>query len=132
MFRLPRKIPQNIAAELILTGNSAKGFSNGLIMFVGDPIKVDRAYQLGLINKICPPGKALQEAMALANRIVVNAPLAVFEARRVVWDALTKDEEERAWEESDKAFPFLTQTEDFLEGPRAFIEKRPPRWTGKL
>ena len=68
------------------------------------------------MNKLCAPGKALEEALVLAERIAVNAPLAVFEARRVVIDTLVKAEEERGWAESQKSVPFLMQTEDFFEG----------------
>lgn len=117
LFRIPRKVPENIALEMILTG---------------DPITAGRAFQLGLVNKICPPGKAVEEAFKLAKRITVNAPLAVFESRRVIHDSLWKEEEVRGWEESEQSFPYLLQTEDFFEGPKAFIEKRKPKWTGKM
>ena len=70
-------------------------------------------------------------ALKLAAEIEVNAPLAVRSARDVVVKTQFADDEE-AWEESTAAMMGLFQTEDFFEGPRAFIEKRAPRWTGKM
>ena len=66
LFRLPRKIPLNIAMELALTG---------------DPITAERAYHFGLVNELCEPGQALDGALALAERIAANAPVAVRETR---------------------------------------------------
>ena len=77
LFRLPRKLPFNIAMELTLTG---------------DPIEADRAYHLGLVNVLCEPGEALAKAKELASRIEANAPIAVRESRKVVYAAMTEDE----------------------------------------
>src|SRR5579885_1358220 len=62
LFRLPRKIPFNIAMECALTG---------------DPISAERAYALGLVNVLCDDGGALEAATALADRVCANAPVAV-------------------------------------------------------
>jgi len=115
MFRLPRKLPEHIANELLLTG---------------DPLPAQRMYDLGFVNVLCEDGKVMEEAMKLAKRVETNAPLAVFEARRVAMKTLGVTEEE-AWDVSSESMPYLARTEDFREGPRAFIEKRAPRWTGK-
>ena len=115
LFRLPRNLPPKIAMEVVLTG---------------DPIPAERAYQHGLINELVEPGQALEAALALAERICANAPVAVRESRAVVLAAATTDDE-TLWRMSGEAFGRVAQTEDFAEGPRAFIEKRPPAWQGK-
>lgn len=119
LFRLPRKIPHAVAMELILTG---------------EPITVDRAYALGLVNQICDSGReaCLAAAIKMAERITVNAPLAVREAKRCVDElAYSGAEDEKAFEVSNNGLMSLMMTPDFREGPKAFIEKRAPNWTGK-
>jgi enoyl-CoA hydratase len=115
LFRLPRALGPNVAMEAALTG---------------DPLTAQRAYDLGMVNELAEPGEAVKAAMALAERICANAPLAVRESRKVVRAALTSDDD-TLWEMSANAMLTLARTEDFAEGPRAFIEKRPPVWKGK-
>jgi len=115
LFRLPRAIPRNVAMELALTG---------------DPIPAERAYALGLVNELVEPGEALEAAIGLAGRICANAPVAVRESRNIVLAAQTSDDE-TLWKQTTEAFVRVAQTEDFGEGPRAFIEKRPPQWKGR-
>ncbi|MHB1854735.1 MAG: crotonase/enoyl-CoA hydratase family protein [Acidimicrobiales bacterium] len=115
LFRLPRAIPRNVAMELALTG---------------DPIPAERAYALGLINELVEPGEALEAAIGLAGRICANAPLAVRESRNIVLAAQSSDDA-TLWKQTNEAFMRVAQTEDFGEGPRAFIEKRAPQWKGR-
>lgn len=115
LFRLPRTLPPKIAMEVVLTG---------------DPIDAERAYELGMVNQLVEPGEAVEAAMALAERICVNAPVAVWESRKVVLEAATTDDE-TLWNMSAKGFAVVAGTEDFQEGPRAFIEKRAPNWQGR-
>ena len=115
LFRLPRKLPFNIAMELTLTG---------------DPIDAERAHHFGLVNVLCEPGEALAKAKELAGRIEANAPVAVRESRRVVYAAMTEDED-TGWRLSGEAMMKAMSSEDMKEGLTAFIEKRPPNWAGK-
>jgi enoyl-CoA hydratase/carnithine racemase len=115
LFRLPRKIPFNIAMELALTG---------------DPIDAARAYHFGLVNQLVEPGRALDAAKDLARRIEANAPVAVRESRRVILAAMTEDEE-TGWRLSNEGMAKAMGSADNKEGLMAFIEKRPPVWTGK-
>ncbi len=113
--RLPKKIPAGIAMEMVATG---------------DPIDVQRAYALGLVNRIAPVAETLNAAIELAKRITVNAPVPVREAIRLVRETQTMSDEEgrRALEQANAR---VMLTEDFKEGPQAFVEKRPPVWKGR-
>lgn len=116
LFRLPQKIPKVVAMEMILTG---------------DPILAARAYELGFVNSIVPKGTALEHAIKLAERVTVNAPLAVREAKAAT-DAMFQEalSDDKAFERSNFAMSYLSKTADFREGPKAFVEKRAPKWTG--
>lgn len=114
-YRLPKRIPQNIAMELIATGN---------------PISAERAQSLGLVNRIAPPGQALAEAVRLAGEIAVNAPLAVRESLKLARLATLRSEDElRAL--SRAAASVVFGSEDAKEGGRAFLERRSPQWLGR-
>lgn len=118
LWRLPRKIPENVAREMILTG---------------DPISVERAFELGIVNVVAEAGRenVLNAALALAERITVNAPLAVREAKICIDEATSRGLDRADLKRSNMGFLSLAKTPDFKEGPKAFAEKRPPRWTGK-
>ncbi|MEJ2088576.1 MAG: enoyl-CoA hydratase-related protein [Gammaproteobacteria bacterium] len=115
LFRLPRAIGMAPALEVIMTG---------------DPLPAERAYQLGMVNQLVAPDEVMSAARALAERIMGAAPLAVQESRGVAVQAFTASDED-LWRASGEAFGRNAQTEDYQEGPRAFIEKRPPKWQGR-
>jgi enoyl-CoA hydratase/carnithine racemase len=115
LSRLPRAIPRHVAIEMVATG---------------DPVDAPRAYALGLINRMTGPDDVLSEALVLARRIAGNAPLAVQESVILAREADFLDELE-ARAAADAAMARLRVTADFREGPRAFVEKRAPLWTGR-
>jgi enoyl-CoA hydratase len=115
LFRLPRKIPFNVAMELALTG---------------DPISAELAHHHGLVNRLCEPGQALEVGIALAEQICANAPVAVRESRKILLEA-TNAPDDVGWKMSLEGMAAAMSSADFGEGLTAFIEKRPPRWTGR-
>jgi enoyl-CoA hydratase len=115
LFRLPRAIGMAPALEVIMTG---------------DPLPAARAFQLGMVNAVVPENEVMDAATKLAERIIAAAPLAVQESRGVAIQAFTASDEE-LWRASGKGFGRVAQTEDYQEGPRAFIEKRAPVWKGR-
>ena len=114
LFRLPRALPRNVAMELALTG---------------EDLSAESAHLHGLVNRLVEPGQALDAALELAEVINANAPLAVRASRRVVLAAHLLEDDD-AFALAADATREVVGTEDFREGPRAFLEKRAPRWTG--
>lgn len=114
-LRLPRRIPHHLAMELLLTGRA---------------IGASRAAELGVVNQVSTDGAALADALALAEEVATNAPLALVAAKRVVreYSGLPEQEGFAAQREEIRA---LRESDDFAEGARAFSERRDPQWTGR-
>jgi enoyl-CoA hydratase len=115
LFRLPRAIGQANAMEIILTGQ---------------PLSAERAYELGLLNRLVEPGKAEESAFELASRVCLAAPLAVWASRKIVL-AAAYENDETLIDMTNAEFGKVLQSEDTKEGLTAFIEKRPPVWQGR-
>jgi enoyl-CoA hydratase/carnithine racemase len=115
LLRLPKRLPIAVALELAMTG---------------DPIDARRAEALGLVNKVVLADSLLPEALALAERIAANAPLAVRYSKSVMQRAGEVSEAE-GWKINAEAVGVVFSSADAREGPVAFAEKREPRWQGK-
>ncbi len=114
-MRLPRTVPLSVAMEMLLTG---------------DRIDARRAYEIGLVSRVVEPGELLPTATRLAERISQNGPLAVKITKELAWRGLHQHPEE-ALRYYAAVTALIHETEDAKEGPRAFSEKRAPRFTGR-
>ena len=118
VFRIVDHLPRKVAFELL---------------FTGDPITAAEAARWGMINQVVPDGTSLQAALALAERITVNAPLAVQASKRVAYgidDGVITDEEPK-WTRILNELITVLRSEDAKEGPLAFAQKRAPVWKGR-
>ena len=114
LLRLPTRIPYAIAMELALTGEN---------------LSAERAHDLGLVNVLAEPGQALDAAIALAEKIAANGPLAVAATKRIIVESRGWTPESM-WAEQNKILMPVFSSNDAKEGAIAFAEKRAPRWTG--
>jgi enoyl-CoA hydratase len=112
LLRLPRRVPFNIAMEMVLTG---------------DPQPAERLYQLGLVNRLCEPGQALETALGLAQRIAEHPSLAVRTGKAMLRRGLDA-EEAGGWADQTEMLRVLRASDDYREGIRAFAAKVPPVW----
>ena len=113
--RLRRQIGYAVAAEMLLAG---------------EDLPAKRAYELGLVNHVVPDGQALTKAREVADRIAANGPLAVKGILATLRATEVMPEEEAFTIEQQHGMKVMS-SKDAAEGPRAFLEKREPRFTGE-
>lgn len=118
LLRLPRQIPVKIAAEAI---------------FTGDALSAQDAAKWGLVNHVVSKEEVMEKAIEVASKIANNAPVAVRASKDIFYKGLdvSLDHPQAAWEINDQYVAVVMNSEDSLEGPRAFAEKRQPVWKGK-
>jgi len=114
LLRLPERIPYAVAMELALTG---------------DNLPAERAHELGLVNVLAEPGGALDAAIALAEKITANGPLAVAATKRIIVESRNWSAEDQ-WNNQIQILAPVFMSNDAKEGAIAFAEKRAPKWTG--
>jgi len=114
--RLARQIPVKRAMDLLLTGRQ---------------MPAAEAERLDIINQVVPAGQALQAARKYAETICENSPSAVRLTKQLLNETAEYASIDDAMKDMPNAVDDLLGSEDFMEGPRAFAEKRKPRWTGK-
>ena len=113
--RLPRQIPYAKAMELLLTG---------------DLITAEEALKCGFLNYVVEPAELMNKAMQIAEKLAANGPMAVQAIRKSAREVWGRPEEEALKLESTYSAPVF-QTEDAIEGPKAFMEKRLPVYKGR-
>ncbi len=100
------------------------------MMLTGDPVDARRAAEIGLVNRVVDEGKALETAIALAEKIAANGPLALIASKEISngggdWTAAER------WGEMARVMGPVFTSQDAREGARAFAEKRAPVWKGQ-
>jgi enoyl-CoA hydratase len=113
--RLPRLVGKCQALEMILTG---------------EPVTAQEAFRQGLVNQVVPADELLAAAERLAQKIIANAPLAVKFALEAVYHGMEMSSAEGQFLEAT-LFGLCCTTADMKEGTRAFLEKRPAKFTGR-
>jgi enoyl-CoA hydratase/carnithine racemase len=113
---LAARIPHKIAMEMML---------------VGEPISAERAYQIGLANRVVPDGREVEEALALADKIVGLAPLALAAMKRFVNDGVLPKGPAELAARYGAELAAVRNSADAAEGVRAFKERRKPRYQGR-
>ena len=114
LMRLPKRLPYFLAMEMALTG---------------DLLPAQRAWSQGLINRIVPPGQALEAALVLANHIARQAPLAVRVSKQIIVESAPW-EPQQMFARQAPLVEAVIESQDSLEGAHAFEQKRPPVWRG--
>lgn len=109
------QIPRKVWFELVVTG---------------EPIDAERAYEIGFVNAVVPLSDLMETARETARKIVRAAPLTVDASMKMI-RAAEEMGRTAAWDVADEYFVKVYASEDALEGPRAWVEKREPRWQGK-
>jgi crotonobetainyl-CoA hydratase len=116
VLRLHRQIPPKIAAEAV---------------FTGDPLDAASALQWGLVNRVVPAAEVLATALALAEKVAGNAPMAVRASKRIMMRSATgSDWDPAIWEINQAEFAAVRASRDAREGAIAFAQKRTPNWAG--
>ncbi len=118
VFRIVDQLPRKVAMQLLLTG---------------DPISAGDALRWGLVNQVVDDASVVDAALALAERITGNAPLAVQASKRVaagIDDGAITDEKAH-WDRSNREMRTVFRSEDAREGPLAFAQKRAPVWKAR-
>lgn len=114
-YHLPRAIGTARAFEVMLTGR---------------PIRADEAERIGLVSQVVAPEQVLPTALEVAAAICANSPFAVWQTKQVMWQNLAASFDQ-AIELENRTQILAVGTEDFAEATRAFVEKRPPEFTGR-
>lgn len=116
LTRLARQVPWAHAMELVL---------------VGEPITAEHALSIGLVNRVVPPEQVLPVAQDFARRISLGAPIALLKSKEAIVRGSGRPLED-AFAIESQCTKENAATDDAKEGPRAFMEKRPPVFTGRL
>ena len=116
VLRLPEHLPRKVAMKLVLTGEA---------------MSAEDALRWGLVNDVVPAAELLPAALALAERIAANAPLAVQASKRLALGMVDGDlpHEAAAWARNEAEIAAIGTSADAMEGIVAFLEKRAPNWT---
>jgi enoyl-CoA hydratase/carnithine racemase len=115
VHRLPRTIGPKRAMGMILTGRH---------------VSAQEGYELGFVNEVVPEGQALVGAHRWAEEVLAVSPMSVRASKQALYRGLEQGGIEGAESVRYPAVAEMAASQDYIEGPRAFAEKRPPQWKG--
>lgn len=115
LFRLPSRVGYAKAMEMAITGDALNG---------------QEAFEAGMVSQVTESGGAIDAAIALAERVAKNAPLAVAASKKLVRAAAQGVDEDTLWKMQEPFTEKVFKSNDAVEGPKAFAEKRDPNWSG--
>lgn len=114
LHRLPRTIGLKRAMGMLLTGRH---------------VSANEAYELGFVTAVAPPGRALETALEWAGQMLECSPMSLRATKQVAMQGLAHADLQDAYRAEYEAVPALRRSKDYIEGPKAFSEKRKPVWT---
>lgn len=115
LFRAVRALPLHVAKELLITGAV---------------LDADRAHNFGLVNRLTPPGGALEAAVQLAEDVCASSPVSVQQTLAAIAEQV-EEADARGWAATSRALSVVMGSADMEEGVAAFFERREPRWPGR-
>ena len=117
LHRLPRQIGLKRAMGMILTARH---------------VSAKEGHELGFVNEVVPQGEALTGALRWAEMITKNSPMSIRASKQTIRKGLAVSLEQAIEEQREyPAVKAMAASQDYIEGPKAFSEKRPPKWVGK-
>jgi len=116
LHRLPRQIPVKQAMGMILTGRR---------------VGAEEGKALGFVNDVAPQAELMERAKQWAGMILECSPMSIRASKQAVYEGLNEADYKTAFETRYPAVMEMIKSEDFIEGPMAFAEKRKPNWKGK-
>jgi enoyl-CoA hydratase/carnithine racemase len=117
VHRLPRQIGLKRAMGMILTARH---------------VSAKEGLELGFVNEVVPQGEALSGALRWAEMITKNSPMSIRASKQAIQKGLGVSLEQAIEEQREyPAVKAMVASQDYIEGPKAFAEKRPPKWVGK-
>lgn len=115
LVRMARELPRKVAMQMCLTGNL---------------IFAEEAKQIGIVNYVVEPDELMPKAIEIAQQIAANAPISLKITKDIMHVAPSMSLDD-AMRYCDIAYKYIEKTEDGIEGPLAFMQKRDPNWKGK-